>query len=174
MSVRRRLVAALLRIYPFEWRREYGSELADVLLDRPLGTCIVADVFWNGLRERARSLEPSTVLGFGMMLVVLAGLAWNIFAPRPYAEGWTVLLEPSSKTLPTIDVRPLTSELYLLFLLSTGCWLHLRRGGEGFRKCVMPPEHTRARDRQGDHDAEHVHQVSWLPACVPGAVTAVA
>jgi hypothetical protein len=126
MSVRQRLVAALLYIYPFKWRSEYGSELSDLLSKQPLDVAIAADVFWNGLRQRVRSLDPSTVLGLGMMLAVLAELAWNIIAPRPYGEGWTVLLEPSSKTLPTIDVRPLTSEIYFLFLLGSGCWLHLR------------------------------------------------
>ena len=128
MSIRQRLVTALLRIYPFKWRCEYGSELSDLLLKQPLDVGIAADVFWNGLRQRAGSFDPSTVLGLGMMLVVLAGLVWNIIAPRPYGDGWTVLLEPSSKTLPTINVRPLTSELYLLFLLGSGCWLHLRCG----------------------------------------------
>jgi hypothetical protein len=128
MTVRERLVAALLRIYPFQWRREYGPELSDLLLKQPLDGFMVADVFWNGLRQRVRSLDPSTVLGLGMMVAVLAGLAWNIIAPRPYREGWTVLLEPSAKTLPTIDIRPFTSELYFLFLLGSGCWLHLRDG----------------------------------------------
>ena len=133
MNIRERLVGALLRVYPFEWRREYGSELMELLLSRPLSAGICADVLWNGVRQRVRSLDPSTVLGLGMMLAVLAGLAWNIIAPRPYGEGWTGLLVPSSKTLPTIDVRPLNSELYLLFLLGTGCWLQLRRGGRPSR-----------------------------------------
>ena len=133
MNINQRLVGALLRVYPFEWRREYGSELRELLLSRPLSAGICADVLWNGVRQRVRSLDPSTVLGLGMMLAVLAGLAWNIIAPRPYGEGWTGLLVPSSKTLPTIDVRPLNSELYLLFLLGTGCWLQLRRGGRPSR-----------------------------------------
>jgi len=133
MNIRQRLVAALLRTYPSEWRGEYGSELTDLLLTRPLGADIVADVLWNGLRQRVRTLEPSTHLGLVMMLAILAGFVGNIAAPRPYGHGWTALLEPSSKTLPTITVRPLASEFYVLFLVGCGCWINLRRGGQPSR-----------------------------------------
>jgi hypothetical protein len=46
------------------------------------------------------------------------------------------LLRESSKTLPAVIVPPLdveTSWLYVLVLVSCGCWTHLRRGGTAFQ-----------------------------------------
>jgi hypothetical protein len=130
MSIRRRIVAAaLLRLYPAAWRSEYGPELADMLLARPLSARILGDVFWNGLRLRAIAAEPSTIAGLTVMLVVVHRLAWNIAAPLPYGTDWTTVLAPSAKTLPTVIVKPLTSELYVLFLVGCACWTHLRYGG---------------------------------------------
>lgn len=130
MNIRPRVVMLLLRIYPSSWRSEYGPELTDMLLARPLGANTIADVLWSGLRQRIRSVEPATVLGFVMMLVILNGFLWNIAAPRPYGNASTELLQPSTKTLPTITVRPLASEAYVLLLLGCGCWINLQRGGK--------------------------------------------
>ncbi|MFA5910558.1 MAG: hypothetical protein WC815_17390 [Vicinamibacterales bacterium] len=130
MNIRDRVVTLLLRLYPSAWRSEYGPELTDMLLTRPLGANIIADVLLSGLRERVRSVEPSTVMGLIVMLVILSGVLWNIAAPQPYGHASTELLQPSTKTLPTITVRPLASEAYLLFLMGFACWINLRRGGK--------------------------------------------
>ena len=53
------IVAALLRLYPAAWRSEYGPELSGILLARPLGPDVIADILWNGFRQRARAAEPS-------------------------------------------------------------------------------------------------------------------
>ena len=66
------LIAALLRIYPAAWRREYGAELTAILQGRPLGLRVMTDVLWNGLRLRVRAAEPSTILGLASMLFMLA------------------------------------------------------------------------------------------------------
>jgi hypothetical protein len=130
MNIRHRLVTLLLRLYPSAWRSEYGPELTDMLLARPLGANTIADVLWSGLRQPVRSVEPSTLFGLVMMLVILSGFLWNIAAPRPYGDASTELLQPSTKTLPTITVRPLASEPYVLLLVGCGCWMQLRRGGK--------------------------------------------
>lgn len=129
MKLEHRIVAALLRLYPAPWRSEYGPELRDILMAHPLSVRVMSDVVWNGLRQRVRAAEPSTFVGLAAMLLILIGLVWNIVAPLPYGHDLTMVLQPSSKTLPTIIVKPLASEFFLLFLVGCGCWTHLRQGG---------------------------------------------
>jgi hypothetical protein len=133
MSIKHRLIAALVRIYPARWREEYGAELSDVLQADPLGSNTIIDVFWNGCWQRLRSLELATIFGLAAMLMILAAFAWNIAAPQSYGSRWTTLLEPSDMTFPTITVRPFVSELYVLFLVACGCVIHLQRGGRPTR-----------------------------------------
>jgi hypothetical protein len=129
MNIKPRLVAALMRIYPAAWRSEYGAELTDMLLACPLDAGTIADVLWNGFRQRARAAEPSTICGLATMLAILAAFAWEVAVPAPRGHTLNLLLQDSSKTLPTIDVRPLTSQWYFVFLMACGCWTHLRHGG---------------------------------------------
>ena len=65
------IVRTLLKLYPAPWRREYGAELEDMLLARPLMVHIVGDVLRNGLWQRLRSAEPAMLVGLGMMLMAL-------------------------------------------------------------------------------------------------------
>jgi hypothetical protein len=130
MTIKEPFVSALLRIYPPHWRSEYGAELSDLLLTQPLSAIVVADVAWNGARQRARSLELSTVLGMAAMLVIVGGFVQNIVAPLPYIDGLaTSLLQPSMITLPTLVVAPLNSNLYILALVACGCGTYLRNRG---------------------------------------------
>jgi len=133
MSIQKHIVTALLRIYPPDWRSEYGPELTDMLLSRPLSARVAGDVLRNGLRQRVRSAEASTLVGLGMMLLVFGGLVWNIASPSPYSYGWTTLLQDSSITLPRVVVKPFRSELYVLLLVLCGCATYLRHGGEASR-----------------------------------------
>jgi hypothetical protein len=130
MRVKRGFVTALTRLYPRVWRHEYGPELTEMLLARPLDAAIVADVLMNGLRERVRRVEPSTVFGSILMLLIVTGFVWNVVAPQPYRNTWIILLQPSLKTMPTVTVRPLASELYALLLVGCGIWTHLRHVGQ--------------------------------------------
>jgi hypothetical protein len=57
MSIRRQIITSLIRTYPEAWRREYGPELADILLASGLGPRVVANVLWSALRQRARVLD---------------------------------------------------------------------------------------------------------------------
>ncbi len=129
MNTRLRIVTALVRLYPAAWRREYGAELVDLLVVGRLNARIIGDVLWNGLRQRVRMTEPATLLGLAAMLVVLAGLVWNIADPPLSGHGLPALLRDSSKTWPTVIVAPLASELYVVLLVACGCWTNLRRGG---------------------------------------------
>jgi len=128
MSVKPRIVAALVRLYPASWRREYGAELNDLLMARPLSARVVGDVLWSGLRQRVRTAEPSTLVGLAMLLLMLSAVVWSI-AGAPPGGRLTPLLEDSSMTLPTVVVKPLMTELYVLLLVGCGCWTQLRHRG---------------------------------------------
>jgi hypothetical protein len=124
LGIRGFFVAVLVRLYPAAWRSEYGAELRDVLLARPLGPLTIADVLWNGLRLRAPAAEPSTILGVPLMLVIMAGLI---------ESGGGAMLQPSSRTIPPVAVTVMTSPLLVYLLIFCGCWTHLRYGGSARR-----------------------------------------
>ena len=121
------LIAALLRIYPAAWRREYGAELTAILQGRPLGLRVMTDVLWNGLRLRVRAAEPSTILGLASMLFMLTGF---IVPGGSYSGAWRALLRPSWRLFPTVNVTFMASEAYVLLLVACGCWTYLRHGGK--------------------------------------------
>jgi hypothetical protein len=116
------IIETLLRLYPAAWRREYGPELIDVLLARPLTAGTVGDVFWNGLWQRGRLAEPSTLVGLAMLLLTVAGFVWNIAAPPLNGHDKMVLLQ-----------NPLAFDVYVLVLVGCGCWTHLRYSGKLFQ-----------------------------------------
>jgi hypothetical protein len=122
-----RLIAALLRIYPAAWRREYGVELTVILQRRPLDLRVMIDVLWSGLRLRVRAAEPSTTLGLASMLLTLTGF---IVPGGSYSGAWRALLRPSWRLFPTINVTFMASEAYVLLLVACGCWSYLRHGGK--------------------------------------------
>jgi len=113
------IVKTLLHLYPASWRREYGPELMDMLAGRPLTVGIVADVLQNGLRQRLRAAEPSTLVGLAMLLIVTVGFGSNIAAPTPDGDESILLRQ-----------HLLGSNLYILLLIGCGVWTHLRHGGE--------------------------------------------
>ena len=123
MTFRQRLARALVHLYPAAWRREYGEELLDVLLARPLTWLVVVDVLCNGARLRIRNAAPSTALGFASMLVVLAGFA---IPPFRYSSTVTDVLRPSDMTFPTVVVTFMVSQVYIVLLMACG-WLTERR-----------------------------------------------
>jgi hypothetical protein len=126
MTTKQWIVSALLRLYPAAWRSEYGPELTGILLARPLGPRVIADVLWNGFRQRAQAAEPSTILGLAAMLVILTGFVLT----GNYGRNWTAVLQPSARTFPPVAVTFLASELFVYLLIACGCWTHLRYGGK--------------------------------------------
>jgi hypothetical protein len=112
------MVAALVRLYPPVWRQEYGAELEEILVARPLDTRVIGDVLWNGLWQRGRHAEPSTIFGLAAMLVIVTAFVGASRTP------------PSSNIFGILTVSFLTSELYAILLVGCGCWTHLRHGGK--------------------------------------------
>jgi hypothetical protein len=125
---RARVVSTLLRIYPAAWRAEYGAELQDLLVSRPLDATAVVNVIASALRQRARYAEPSTVLGLPVMFAIAAGLVWNIVDPSALG-GYFTVLKPSLKTLPTVAITPLDGNIYPLLQIACGAWTCRRHRG---------------------------------------------
>ena len=112
-----RLIAALLRLYPAAWRREYGPELRGVLEDRPLGARAVANVLWGGLGQRICTAEPWAVMGLAFVVVIAVFLTGQIVSPPPYPPG------------AERGVYWLASVAIMLVLMGCGCWTVMRHGG---------------------------------------------
>jgi len=125
MTSKHWVVAALLRLYPAAWRSEYGPELTDILMSRPLSARVIADVMWNGLKQSAQAAEPSTILGLASLLAVLT----FVVTGGSYGRRWILLVEPTTKTLPTVNVTFMSSGYYALLLIACGCWTYLRHRG---------------------------------------------
>ena len=122
---RDQVIAALVRLYPAAWRREYGDELIGVLAARPLTLRVVLDVAASAARERARAPEPATILGIASMLVVCAGF---VLTPGRYGVNWPAVVRPTGITFPTVTVTVVASDVYAVLLIACGCWTRLRGG----------------------------------------------
>jgi hypothetical protein len=126
MSMRSRLVWLLLRAYPPEWRREYGPELAEILDRRSFGGGAIADVLWSAVRQRVKSDTPATLCGFTAILVLSIGLVLNVAGVPAIGRLLPSLLQDSWKLFPKVVATPFETELYVLWLLTCGCWTVLR------------------------------------------------
>jgi hypothetical protein len=129
MSMKARIVRMLLHVYPAAWRAEYESELGDILLRRSVGPRVVADVLWNGIKQRVRVTEPAMLCGLAAMLIISIGLGLNIAGLPTFGHGLPAFLQDSWKLFPTLVVTPLGTELYVLWLIVCGCWTVLRESG---------------------------------------------
>jgi hypothetical protein len=126
MTIKERIIRMLLHLYPIAWRREYGPELRDLLQARVLGAAEIVDVGRGAIRERVLAADAATWIGVTAMLAVAGAIGWNIGAPQPDG-GWTGILAPSTKTLPTVLITPFVADVYLLSLGTFGCWSTLSR-----------------------------------------------
>jgi hypothetical protein len=132
MTRRRRVAEALLRIYPDAWRREYGEEVFDILLSRPLTWRVVADVLRAGLRERIRAAEPATVLGVATMAVLLSQFA---LTAAGYGTSATAMLRATDMTFPTVAASFMVSPLYTWLLIASGWWTARRHTDYSAKRC---------------------------------------
>jgi len=122
MMARSTLARVLMRLYPAAWRAEYGGELSDILLARPLTARVIADVMWNGLVQRARGAAPSTILGAAMLLLVLT----NIVVSATAREWLLPPLRSTHMTYPTVEIALVKNEVYILLTILCGVWTQMR------------------------------------------------
>ena len=123
MISRSTLARVLMRLYPPSWRAEYGDELNDILLARPLTARVVADIVWNGLVQRGRAAAPSTILGASMMLLVLANIVSSASA---YRDVLFSPLRATHMTYPTVEIALVKNEVYVLLTILCGYWTQRR------------------------------------------------
>ena len=109
------LVSWLMRLYPKAWRAEYGAELADMLLTRPLTARVCSDVVLSALWQRTRGIETPTWVGVVLMFAVIGAIASNIVAAPSYQRS---ILPEHIELLQ----KPLRSEFYVLVLFTLGFW----------------------------------------------------
>jgi hypothetical protein len=91
--VKRRIIQKLLRLYPPQWRDEYGSELEDLLLAEPFKPALVLNVIANALRQQVRisNHPPSAVRFIAFILRVSFALGALLCGVR--ALGYWVALQ---------------------------------------------------------------------------------
>ena len=135
-GLKHRLLLALIRSYPSRWRKEYGTELLALLQRHPLTAATIVDVAWNGWRQRLRWLEWSTWIGVAAMVWIGVLVGWNILDPASHGRPWTIVLAPSHMTFPMVSIPPFKNDLYVLFLMTCGCLMHLRFGATPARSGV--------------------------------------
>jgi len=129
---RQQLAEALLRVYPAAWRREYGEELFDILISRPLTWRVAANVLGAGLRQRIREAEPATVLGVATVAVLLSQLALRAAG---YNTPATAMLRPTDMTFPTVAASFMVSLVYPWLLIGCGWWTAYRHSGYSAKRC---------------------------------------
>lgn len=120
--MKQRIVSALLRLYPAAWRQEYGPEFRHLLEALEPRVRTVADIVWNGLRQRLRATEPWLLLGLPLMLFTMLVATVSIVAPPPYSPAQDPLHEPTAFKL-------ILELAWLSLTAGCGLWTVLRSGG---------------------------------------------
>jgi hypothetical protein len=145
---KRCIARGLAHLYPAAWRAEYGQELTDLLLSRPLGVRALLNVSLSAVRQQLRSGEPWVVVGFPLALWTLAallvgafrfvrfesvpGAAWMQAAIFLGAGAWTVFRRGAGAGRAVIELNLLaTSPLLAVGLLSALGLLHVSVFGPG-------------------------------------------
>jgi hypothetical protein len=91
--VKRRIIQKLLRLYPPQWRDEYGTELEDLLLAEPLQPAVVLNVIANALRQQVRiSNHPPSAVRF-LTFVLRVSFAFGALLCGLHAMGYWVILQ---------------------------------------------------------------------------------
>lgn len=125
-SGRRWMASFLVSLYPDAWRREYGDELEQLLLSRPMSAGTVNDVFWSAIGQRLRHLSPHVMLGLPTMAFFAAWCAVNVAVPDTMQNDWTALIHHTTKLQPSAVVYPFRSDAFALLLFACGAWTHKR------------------------------------------------
>lgn len=80
MNIKPQTVQALLRLYPAEWRAEYGEELASLLSLQPITPHVFVDVVRSAVHERLRR-EAWKVFGALLVVLTVLGIVVNNTTP---------------------------------------------------------------------------------------------
>jgi hypothetical protein len=119
-----KLVSALMHLYPKAWRTEYGAELAAMLQARPLTARVCGDVVRSAMWQHLRADQAVLLVGLVLMLMTIGAIASNIVDPPSFGYFWN---RPTVPERIEFLQRPLSSEVWVLFLVGIGFWT-ARRG----------------------------------------------
>ncbi len=119
MNIKPHLVRGLLRLYPAEWRTEYGEELGTLLALRPITPSIFADVLLSASREHLKRNHVWKICGGALFAWTVFGVFINNTAPLSHG---------------TYEAY---QRLWETIVLLTGCLtILLKRGGGPCRAAV--------------------------------------
>lgn len=92
----RLLIAALLRLYPSEWRAEYGEELETVLSLRPMTPSVVVDVALSAACQRWKRDKAWKMCGIFLFVWTTIVICLNNTARLSHVSaGWCEMLPQS-------------------------------------------------------------------------------
>ena len=87
----RKVISALIRLFPAKWRSEYGPELSSLLEQGSLTQAIVGDVFRSGITERLRHFRITIKAAAFIACWYFLGLIVNTvhaMPPKAYSAFW--------------------------------------------------------------------------------------
>jgi hypothetical protein len=112
MSRGERIIRAILRAYPADWRAEYGEELVGLLAVRALTLRDLSNVLFNGFWQRLKNSTPWKVGAVALFIVTVlclvrntleplsteeySGLTWIVSLSAMAVSFWSILLEPAN------------------------------------------------------------------------------
>ena len=176
--MKRRIIQKLLRLYPPQWRDEYGTELEDLLLAEPLQPAVVLNVIANALRQQVRvSNHPPSAVSF-LAFVLRVSFAFGALSCGLRAMGYWVILQVGG--VPPAESGGIALVVYRSSVLvrhpEFGLCLPSRTDEKcvGHRcqspvshRCLWPPVHcTLHRSVKGGHFENAGSVDSAGPACV--------
>jgi hypothetical protein len=119
VNIKPHLVRGLLRLYPAEWRTEYGEELGTLLALGPITPSVFADVLLSASRERLKRDQLWKICGGSLF-------AWSVFG--------TFINNTAPLSGGTYESY---KRLWAIIVLLTGCLtILLKRGGSPCRAAV--------------------------------------
>jgi hypothetical protein len=118
--MKRRVVTALVRLYPARWRAEYGEELAQILMRRRLGVAGAANVIASAAWQQLRMQEP-------WVLITAPLLFWLLF-------DWALVF--THNTPVTLRANWVGAVVSVGLPFSAGLWTFVRTGKEPARAAM--------------------------------------
>lgn len=98
------LVRCLVAVYPSQWREEYGPELENLLLMRPLNAASVLDVLWSAARLR---LGTSSGISTQWILPCVLGMTVALGLSMVFAKPiWLLVSDPAPQILREKGIWP--------------------------------------------------------------------
>ena len=132
------IIQKLLRLYPPQWRDEYGTELEDLLLAEPLQPAVVLNVVANALRQQVRiSNHPASAVRF-LVFVLRVSLAFGALLCSVRAMGYWLILQIGAVRQPVSGgIALVMCRSAFLFVILSAASAYLRERTSGARAIVL-------------------------------------